>query len=49
MKKVIKAALWLFLSLALLIIIVIFETNDWPVGSSIAGLLAGLKIGRAHV
>lgn len=44
MKKVVKAAFWLLLSLALLIIIVIFEINDWPVGSSIAGLLAGLTI-----
>lgn len=44
MKKIVKAALWSLLSLGELIIIVIFEINNLPVGSSIAGLLAGLTI-----
>ena len=44
MKKILKAALWSLLSLGELIFIVIFEINSLPVGSSIAGLLAGLTI-----
>lgn len=44
MKKIVKAALWSLLSLGELIIIVIFEINSLPIGSSIAGLLAGLTI-----
>ena len=44
MKKIVKAALWSLLSLGELFVIVIFEIKSLPVGSSIAGILAGLTI-----
>ena len=42
--KVMKCVLFLLLSLVLLAIIVIFEANDYPVGSSLSGVFLGFTI-----
>lgn len=42
--KIIKAGFWVFITFGLFGIITLFEVREWPVGSAIAGLLAGFTL-----